>query len=385
MLEQVFFRLLRMGVSAAWLSIAVMVLRALMKSAPRRIVLLLWALVALRLICPFSIEWRLSLVPRPEALVHSVQTAAPAAAPTTARHASVLGWVWLSGMAAMLLWGLWSDLRLRRRVRVSLPQGENVRLCDAIAAPFVLGVLRPQIYLPSAIDPAAAPYVLAHERAHIVRRDHWWKPLGWLLLSVYWFHPLLWLSYALFCRDLEFACDERVSSMLDRAGRAAYSDALLRCSVRRGALSSPVAFGETGVKMRVRAILRYRRPALRAVLLSVLSIAVVGALFLTERPAAALQLPEALMSETAPDREDDWTISPVQQIASAPETTANPAPTPTPQAAVRSVPEPAADTDTAPPAAAQIIPSEPVYVPDSEPTEPPAEPAGIDVVDSGGF
>lgn len=388
MLDSVFFRILRMSASAAWLALAVMVLRALMKRVPRRIVLLLWVLVALRLVFPLSIEWRFSLVPRPETLVQSAQTAVlPAAAPA-APDGSALSMVWLAGAAAMLLWGFWNDLRLRRRVRVSLPMGENIRLCDAIATPFVLGVLRPRIYLPSAIDADAAAYVLAHERAHIARRDHWWKPLGWLLLSVYWFHPLLWASYALFCRDLEFACDERAAAPLDRAGRAAYSDALLRCSVRRGALSSPVAFGETGVKARVRAVLQGGRFTRRGAALALVTVFAVGVLFLTDQPAMALQ-PSA---EPAPLTDDGDLQEYLTQKAIRPET---PAPTPSamptpsavpipsamPQAAVRSAPEPVQQATPG----AESAPSAVSEAPAPEPTLPPAPEIGGDIVDSGGF
>ena len=337
MLAQVFSKLLHMSFAAAWLVLAVVLLRFLLRKAPRRVILLLWALLAVRLICPISIESRLSLVPRPETVAQSVQLpAAPAAAPAPSEPALTFHpeRVWLAGMSAMLLWGLWGDLRLRRRVRVSIPEGENIRLCDEIDTPFVLGILRPEIYLPSGLDGKQAVYVLAHERAHIARRDHWWKPLGWLLLSVYWFHPLLWLSYILFCRDLELACDERVAAGLDRDGLAAYSEALLRCSTRRGALASPVAFGETGVKTRVRAILRYRKPALRVVLVGVLSVLVVGALFLTDRPAAALPLPEAFLPEIAPDREGDWMIPiDVQNDPAAEQPSVTAAPSESPSAA----------------------------------------------------
>ena len=320
MLEQVFSKLLHLSFSAAWLVLAVLALRLLLRRAPRQVLVLLWALLAVRLLCPVSIESRISLVPRPETVVQSVQpqpASAEAEAPTApALHPER---VWLAGASVMLLWGLWGDLRLRRRVRVSIPQGDCVRICDEIETPFVLGTLRPRIYLPSSLDGEEAVYVLAHERAHIARRDHWWKPLGWVLLSVYWFHPLLWLSYVLFCRDLELACDERVAASLDRDGLAAYSEALLRCSTRRGALASPVAFGETGVKTRVRAILRYRRPALRAVTSALLCVVIVGALFLTDRPAAAMQLAETVLPEIAPLQEDDWTILPNERSAPAAE------------------------------------------------------------------
>ena len=373
MTAQVFAKLLHMSFAAAWLALAVAALRPLLRKAPRRVILLLWALVAVRLVCPVSIESPVSLVPRPETVVQAA--AAESAAPAVRFHPERL---WLAGTGAMLLWGLWGDIRLRRRVRVSIPQGENVRICDEIDTPFVLGIVRPKIYLPSELDDSQAVYVLAHERAHIARRDHWWKPLGWVLLSVYWFHPLLWLAYILFCRDLELACDERVASGLDREGLAAYSDALLRCSVRRGALASPVAFGETGVKTRVRAILRYRKPALRVVLSALLCVVVVGALFLTDRPAVAAKVTEIILPEITPLQEDDWTIPLTQQIVSVPEST--PTPTPAPQAAVQSTPAPITyNSDTT------AAPAEPVYVPESTPTVPAAPPVSGDIIDSGGF
>ena len=331
MLEQAFLKLLHMSFAAAWLALAVAALRPLLRKAPRRVILLLWALVAVRLVCPVSIESPVSLVPRPETVVQSVPLPQePAAEAESAAHAVRFHpeRLWLAGTGAMLLWGLWSDLRLRRRVQVSIPEGENVRICDEIDTPFVLGIVRPKIYLPSELDDSQAVYVLAHERAHIARRDHWWKPLGWVLLSVYWFHPLLWLSYVLFCRDLELACDERVAASLDREGLAAYSDALLRCSVRRGALASPVAFGETGVKTRVRAILRYRKPALRVVLSALLCVVVVGALFLTDRPAVAAKVTEIILPEITPLQENDWTIQ-LDDWNELPAETAEPTPAPT--------------------------------------------------------
>lgn len=338
MLTQVFSKLLHMSFAAVWLALAVVLLRVLLRKAPRRVILLLWALLAVRLVCPVSIESPISLVPRPETVVQSVPLPqAESAAPAVDFHPERL---WLVGTGAMLLWGAWGDLRLRRRVRVSVPQGDCVRICDEIDTPFVLGVLRPHIYLPSSLNESQAVYVLAHERAHMARRDHWWKPLGWALLSVFWFHPLLWLSYLLFCRDLELACDERVASGLDRDGLAAYSEALLQCSVRRSALASPVSFGEIGVKVRVRAILRYRKPALRVVLSALLCVVIVGALFLTDRPAVAAKLTETILPEIIPLQEDDWTIPLTEQTVAAPERT--PSPSAAPQPGEQSAASPAA-------------------------------------------
>ena len=323
-MERIFLRLVPMSLSAGWLVLAVMALRLLLRRAPRRIVCLLWALVALRLMFPVQIAWRASLMPSQETVTQTAQTtlalpadqmiaasrtaAQPAqdAAPSgaSAERAQILCSVWLAGAGAMLLWAAVSDIRLRARLRGAVRLKDNIRLTTRIETPFVLGVVRPHIYLPDGLDPAQYEYVLAHERAHIARRDHIWKPLGWLLLSVYWFHPLLWAAYVLLCRDLELACDERVARGLDRAGLAAYAEALLDCGCRRRSLpASPVAFAEVGVKARVKAVLRYRRPVFLRVALALVTVAAAGALFLTEQPAKALPLVRALTVDAAFDPE----------------------------------------------------------------------------------
>ena len=303
-MERIFLRLVPMSLTAGWLVLAVLLLRLMLKKAPRRIVCLLWLLVALRLLCPMQIAWRASLVPPRETVERAAQTtlaqqpneARPAEAAVTApsaalRGTQILSCVWLAGMTGMLLWLAVSDLRLRRRLRSAVRGEANIRRCSGIDTPFVLGVFRPRIYLPPELDPAQTEYVLAHERAHIARGDHLWKLLGWLLLSVYWFHPLLWAAYVLMCRDLELACDERVARGLDRAGRASYAEALLDCGCRRHrAPVRPVAFGEVRVRERVKAVLRYQKPAFLRVALAVLAVAAAGVFFLTEQPANALQL-----------------------------------------------------------------------------------------------
>ncbi len=362
-MEQVFLKLLHMSLAAGWLVLAVLVLRLLLRRAPRWILCLLWALVALRLVCPLSIESRVSLVPRTETIAEAAFSQEPSAGMVSAEPAdpapaaeqpdtsltAVLGRAWFAGMVFMLGWALWGDLRLRRRVRVSIPRGENAYLCDGIDTPFVLGIFRPRICLPSDLDPAQAVYVLAHENAHIVRRDHWWKPLGWVLLSVYWFHPLLWLGYVLLCRDLELACDERVARGLDRAGLAAYSEALLQCSsARRVSLACPVTFSEVSVKQRVKSILRYKKPGFRLVAVSLIVVFIFGVLFLTDRPATAVQLPEEpeeISGETMPvplfDADDlreqiAQKADLIEAARTAPTPTPVPTATPTPKAQTRS-------------------------------------------------
>ena len=193
--------------------------------------------------------------------------------------------MWLIGLGAMLLYALVSYLRLRRRVSVSLPIQDHIYLCDAISSPFILGVVKPHIYLPSGLDEVQRQNVLSHERAHLARRDHWWKPLGFALLAVYWFNPVLWLAYALLCRDIELACDERVIRTMDESAVKTYSTVLLACSMlRKAAITCPLAFGEVGVKERVKNALHYKKPAFWVVAASVAVCVVVAVCFLTNPP-----------------------------------------------------------------------------------------------------
>ena len=309
----VFLKLLNLSISASWLVLAVLVLRLVSKRSPKWVNVLLWGIVALRLVLPFSIESALSLIP-------SAETVSPAAvqfdpAPTITSGVSVIdnavnpslsehfsavptasvnplyvwteiaGWVWLIGLGAMLLYALVSYLRLRRRVSVSLPIQDHIYLCDAISSPFILGVVKPHIYLPSGLDEVQRQNVLAHEQAHLARRDHWWKPLGFALLAVYWFNPVLWLAYTLLCRDIELACDERVIRTMDESAVKTYSTVLLACSMpRKAVITCPLAFGEVGVKERVRNALHYKKPAFWVVAASVAVCVVVAVCFLTDPP-----------------------------------------------------------------------------------------------------
>ena len=306
-----FLKLLNLSISASWLVLAVLVLRLVSKRSPKWMNVLLWGIVALRLMLPFSIESALSLIP-------SAETVSPAAvqfdpAPTITSGVSVIdnavnpslsehyaatpeasvnplyvwteiaGWVWLIGLGAMLLYALVSYLRLHRRVSVSLPVQDHIYLCDAISSPFILGVVKPHIYLPSGLDEVQRQNVLAHEQAHLARRDHWWKPLGFALLAVYWFNPVLWLAYTLLCRDIELACDERVIRTMDESAVKTYSTVLLACSMpRKAVITCPLAFGEVGVKERVRNALHYKKPAFWVVAASVAVCVVMAVCFLTD-------------------------------------------------------------------------------------------------------
>ena len=309
----VFLKLLNLSISASWLVLAVLVLRLISKRSPKWMNVLLWGIVALRLVLPFSVESALSLIPSAETVSPAVVQFDPAPTITSgvefidnavnpslsesfaaAPLASVnplyvwtylAGWVWLIGLGVMLLYALVSYLRLRRRVSVSLCVRENIYLCDAISSPFILGVVKPHIYLPSGLDEVQRQNVLSHERAHLTRRDHWWKPLGFALLAVYWFNPVLWLAYALLCRDIELACDERVIRTMDESAVKTYSTVLLACSMpRKAVITCPLAFGEVGVKERVRNALHYKKPAFWIVAASAVVCIVVAVCFLTNPP-----------------------------------------------------------------------------------------------------
>ena len=306
----IFLKLLNLSISASWLVLVVLALRLVLKRAPKWVNVLLWGMVALRLMLPFSIESALSLIPSAETVSPEVVQFDPA--PTITSGVTIIdnavnpslsesfaaaplasvnplyvwtylaGWVWLIGLAAMLLYALVSYLRLRRCVRASIPLRENIYVCDEVPSPFILGIVHPRIYLPSALDEAQRGSVLSHERAHLARRDHWWKPLGFALLAVYWFNPLLWLAYTLLCRDIELACDERVLRGMDAGQVKAYSSALLACSVpRRMIAACPLAFGEVGVGARVKNALRYKKPAFWVIAASVIVCIVVAVCFLT--------------------------------------------------------------------------------------------------------
>ena len=309
-MTSVFLKAVNVSISAGWLVLAALAFRLVFRRAPRWVHVLLWGVVALRLLLPVSIESPVSLVPSAETIrPETVQFAEPAIEsgvpaidravnPVLETHfpanpagsvnplfvwTEAAGVVWLLGAAAMLSYAGFSFFRLRRRVGASLRTEGNVYLCDGIDTPFILGVLRPRIYLPSAMEEGQRACVLAHERAHLNRRDHWWKPLGYVLLAVYWFNPLLWLAYVLLCRDIELACDERVIRGLRAEEVQTYSAVLLACSTQRRRIAAcPLAFGEVGVKARVKRALRYKKPAFWVVAASLAVCLAASVCFLTD-------------------------------------------------------------------------------------------------------
>ena len=304
-MSELVLKLVNMSISAGWLVLAVLLFRVLLKKAPKWISCLLWGIVALRLLIPITFESEFSLIPSAEVIPQNITTTQTPAIysgipavnnavnplftqyVTPEDHTletilSVASVVWLVGVAALLLYSAVSYGRLRWRVRVSLRMQSNLYTCDSIETPFILGILFPRIYIPSGMDAGQLQYVLAHENAHLKRLDHWWKPLGFLLLTVYWFNPLLWIAYIFLCRDIEQACDEKVITQMDNAGKRAYSEALVTCSVhRRMIMACPVAFGELGVKARIKGILNYKKPSFWIILAAAVACAVTVVCFLT--------------------------------------------------------------------------------------------------------
>ena len=327
-LRQLFVGSLNLAVAASWLIVVLLLLRPLLKRlAPKWVLCALWALVAVRLVCPVALQSDLSVYRlagdavqssgqvtyfqdtgfcgdvryRPVTLLPGVSAETPSTPDSTVPDATTAAdaipqpqtparsvdmnlpsILWAVGIYVMLMLALAGYLSLREDVAASIPLEGNVYLCDSIKSPFILGMFRPRIYLTSGMDEAARVCVLRHERAHLRRGDHLWKPLGFLLLAVYWYNPLVWAAYILFCRDMELACDERVIRDMAAEERAAYSQALLDCSRgRHWVAACPLAFGEVGVKTRVKAVLWYKKPAFWAVLAAVVVCAVVAVCFLT--------------------------------------------------------------------------------------------------------
>ena len=317
-----FLKLLNMSAAGSVLILAVVVLRAVLKKAPRWVICAMWALVAIRLVCPVSIASPLSAfraapsivsesgevevfrpaggsekpmlavdtvqIERPRANSRTIQDIPGTSLAITQRSRDTylpsLVQAYLLGLAVMLLYAAISTLILRKKVSVSLRQRGNVRVCDEVASPFILGIIRPTVYLPSSLNEEEKRFVLAHEHAHLRRLDHIWKPLGFLILCVHWFNPFCWQAYVLLCRDIELACDEKVIRKLGHTERAAYSQTLLNISTHRVLAACPVAFGETGVKRRVKAVLNYKKPAFWLILVAVLG-CVVLVLCLMTKPA----------------------------------------------------------------------------------------------------
>ena len=311
---ELFIRIVGTAVTAGWIMGAALLVRRLFRGAPKWTRGLLWALVAVRLLVPAPLYSAVSLIPpqaeqvveaytSPEG-VRALDQVLPQIGFETLRDREVNAWerengghvfvshsapastylalMWAGGMAAMALYALVSWLRLRRRVWTAARLEGRVWVSDRIGAPFLLGLIRPRIYVPASLAPPALDYALAHERAHLRRGDHVWKPLGYALLAVYWFQLLAWVCYGLFCRDMELASDEAAAGDLDREGRAAYAQTLLDwAGPVRGEGACPLASGRSDVKGRVKAVLGYKKPARWLAGLAIAVFLAAGATFMT--------------------------------------------------------------------------------------------------------
>ena len=308
-MSEFFLNIVNMSISASWIVLAVLLLRLLLKKAPKWITVLLWGIVAVRLICPFSFESVISLIPSAETIspaimmdrtpeintgiplinnsINPVISSSFSPAPMASANPlqiwiPVLAAAWAAGISALIAYAIISYWRMKRRICTAVLLHDNIFQNENIVSPFVLGIIKPRIYLPFNMNEQDMEHVIAHEQAHIHRRDHWWKPLGFLLLSLHWFNPLMWLGYVMLCRDIELACDEKVIKDWNNEKKADYSQALLTCSVNRRMIAAcPLAFGEVGVKDRVKSVLSYKKPAFWMIMLAIIVCIVTALCFLT--------------------------------------------------------------------------------------------------------
>ena len=308
-MNELFLKIINMSISASWLVLAVLILRFVLKKAPKWINVLLWGIVAIRLICPFSFESTLSLIPSAETIPLNIgmdttptinsgisainnavnpiisQSNTPMAGSSVNLLQITIGiyeYIWIFGMIALALYTAISYWRLRRKVDTAVRYKDNIFQSENVSFPFVLGIIKPRIYLPFKMNGQYLEYVVAHEQAHICRKDHWWKPLGFLLLMIHWFNPLMWLAYVLLCRDIELACDEKVIKELGNEQRGDYTQALVACSINRRMIAAcPLAFGEVSVKERVKSVMNYKKPAFWVIIISVIVCVGVAVCFLT--------------------------------------------------------------------------------------------------------
>ena len=308
-MNELFLKIINMSISASWLVLAVLILRFVLKKAPKWINVLLWGIVAIRLICPFSFESPLSLIPSAETIPLNIgmdstptinsgisainnavnpiisQSNTPMAGASINPLQITIGiyeYIWIFGMIALALYTAISYWRLCRKVDTAVRYKDNIFQSENVSFPFVLGIIKPRIYLPFKMNGQYLEHVVAHEQAHICRKDHWWKPLGFLLLMIHWFNPLMWLAYVLLCRDIELACDEKVIKELGNEQRGDYTQALVACSVNRRMIAAcPLTFGEVGVKERVKSVMNYKKPAFWVIIISVIVCVGVAVCFLT--------------------------------------------------------------------------------------------------------
>lgn len=303
-MSDVFLQVANTSITAGWAVLLVLALRLVLRKAPKTAVCVLWALVGVRVLLPVSWKASFSVMPHSQSITPPGYTAGAAvdsgipvidqtlqpllppansAGLGTASPWEWAGWIWLIGVVVLICYGVISYIRVGWQVRISAPAGKGIRVCDEVESPFIFGLLRPVIYLPSGLSGTEASCIVAHEQAHLKRRDHWWKPLAFILLAVHWFNPLMWAAYLLLCRDIEQACDEHVLRGMDSDAVQQYAQTLLRCSIPRRTLAvCPLAFGETNVRSRIQNVLNYKKPAFWVIMTAVVLCGVFAVMLLTE-------------------------------------------------------------------------------------------------------
>ncbi len=361
-MEELFLKLLNMSITASWMILAVIILRLVLKNAPRFVHCILWGLVAIRLICPVSFESVLSMIPSTETVTlqneskgsvvsYNVSTGINAVDDRVNQYLdeyvyesivndnsdvmlnnesvdvgintstnideavnnednndimNIMSKVWISGVIILLVYSIVVYTRIYHKVSVSMRLRDNVYICDNIESPFILGVIRPRIYLPSSLNDKEINCVLAHEKAHIARLDYVWKPLGFVILSIYWFNPVIWMAYILLCRDIELACDERVIMYMNVDDKKEYSRTLLSCSVSHKMIAAcPVAFGEVAVGRRVKTVLNYKKPAFWMLSMAIVACVIVAVCFLTNPKTYAKEGNNDITTENVADSNID--------------------------------------------------------------------------------
>lgn len=308
-MTDIFLKVLNLSISASWLIVAVIIFRILFKNAPKSMRYVLWLLVGVRLVCSISFESPWSVIPSAETVpleivdaeipkietgIDSVNQVVNPILAETMTHNQVdhfspmqdtIGFasvIWIIGMTVMFTYIFASYQRLKKKIRASIKLKDNIWVCDDITSPFILGFVRPRIYIPSNTNEEEIPYIVAHEEEHLRYRDNWWKPLGFLILAVHWFNPLVWVSYILMCRDMELACDERVIWRMDSDEKKRYSEILLSFGeMKRVVTTCPVAFGEVGVKQRIKSIVSFKKPSRWIIVAALLVFVVIGVCFMT--------------------------------------------------------------------------------------------------------
>ncbi|MEE1504161.1 MAG: M56 family metallopeptidase [Acutalibacteraceae bacterium] len=307
-MADIFLKIVNMSISACWIVLAIILLRFVLKKAPKWINCLLWGIAGLRLVMPFSFESVFSLIPSAETISKPIDSPRPhfeSGVPIVDSQVNdylkgnyfegvtrpagnfvdittILAIVWVVGIVVLLVYTAVSFIRLKGKIGTAILLRDNIYQSEAVVSPFVLGIIKPKIYLPFNMNEQDMEHVIAHEQAHLHRKDYLWKPLGFLIVTLHWFNPMVWIGYILLCRDIELACDEKVVKEFNNEQKADYSQALLTCSVNRRMIAAcPVAFGEVGVKNRVKSVLNYKKPAFWLIIVAIIISMVVAVCFLT--------------------------------------------------------------------------------------------------------